>query len=267
MLPHVPARIHLLPAKGAPIVVILRRKPSKCFHVIRWNTIHDTLEHGSWFHGKLYSKRCDVSFDGDWMVYLAMGDAGQTWNGICRLPYLRTKAEGSNMGSWFGGGVWQDAYRLSLNGWESEQGRVPFILNQLQPEHGGEDLSVLYAKWQRDGWRRLGDHYGTYRDIPEASKFTVACEGDDGWVHQPTPKHPRLYARYLGYLEHGYTFQFSLEGHEALLDEEVDSACWDYRGNLIYSRRGIVFKYSLADLADGNPGSMHDLEPLSAPSD
>ncbi|MDX2211870.1 MAG: hypothetical protein SFY66_01155, partial [Oculatellaceae cyanobacterium bins.114] len=103
-----PARIHLIPAKASPYVLIIRRKPSKCFHLILWNTQIDTLEYGSWFHGKLYPKRCDISFDGQWMVYLAMGASGNTWNGVCRLPYLRTVAEGSAMGTWFGGGYWSD---------------------------------------------------------------------------------------------------------------------------------------------------------------
>jgi len=34
--------------------------------------------------------RCDVSFDGKFMVYLAMGASSKTWNGICRLPWLTT---------------------------------------------------------------------------------------------------------------------------------------------------------------------------------
>jgi hypothetical protein len=34
--------------------------------------------------------RCDVSFDGEFMVYLAMGASGKTWNGVCRLPWLTT---------------------------------------------------------------------------------------------------------------------------------------------------------------------------------
>ncbi|WP_146118499.1 hypothetical protein [Blastopirellula marina] len=263
----IPARIHLLPAKDAPYVVILRRKPSKCFRVIRWNTIRDTLEHGSRFQGKLYPKRCDVSYDGDWMVYLAMGSSGQTWNGICRLPYLRTVAEGTNMGTWYGGGVWTNPNRLSLNGWQPENGRVPFTLEQLKPEYGGEDLSVLYAKWQRDGWQRRGPNFGTFRKLTDTAKYTVVCEGDNGWVHQPTRQHPPLVARNLGYLEHGYTFQFTLEGHEDLLDDQVDSACWDYRGNLVYSRQGIVYKYSLANLSTGYPGSVHDLESLTPKPD
>jgi hypothetical protein len=38
-----PARIHLLRAKTAPIVIVIRCKPSKLFHVLKWDTgsVHD----------------------------------------------------------------------------------------------------------------------------------------------------------------------------------------------------------------------------------
>ena len=104
--------MHLLPARDVPVVVVLRRKPSKRFHVIVWDTIKDRLEHGSWFNGKLYPKRCDVSLDGRLMVYLAIGDRGQTWNGVCQLPWLKTLAESENMGTWYGGGVFVGKNRL-----------------------------------------------------------------------------------------------------------------------------------------------------------
>jgi hypothetical protein len=57
-----PARLHLLPAKEAPLVVAIRRKPSRLFHIIRINTKTGTYEEGAWFTGKLYAMRCDVSF-------------------------------------------------------------------------------------------------------------------------------------------------------------------------------------------------------------
>ena len=64
MTTSAPARLHLLPAKKAPIVVVIRRKPSRLFHIIRVNTKNGTYEQGAWFTGKLYANRCDVSFDG-----------------------------------------------------------------------------------------------------------------------------------------------------------------------------------------------------------
>lgn len=144
MTPAEPARIHLLPARDAPYVVILRRKPSRRFHVMRLNTKTNRLEHGSWFRGKLYPMRCDVSFDGDWMVYLAMGSNAETWNGVCRAPFLRTVVEGSNMGAWFGGGYWPNrgdllfsrlgvVYKYALQDLsKGEPGKV-FDLEPLEP--------------------------------------------------------------------------------------------------------------------------------------
>ena len=266
MKPAVPARIHLLPARAEPCAVVIRRKPSRCFHVIRWDTRGDRLEHGSWFEGKLYAKRCDVSFDGRWMVYLAMGASGETWNGICHPPFLRTVAEGENMGAWFGGGCWRDRKTLMLNQWQPIKGSVPFAFENMKAEFGGEDLSVLYARWRRDGWQRRGDNYGTQRVIANASSYQVECIGDDGWQNRPTSKHPALIVRYKGYLTHGYTFRFELDGYPDLLDASVDSACWDSLGNLLYSRQGVLYKYSLQDLELGREGAVHDLEALVKPN-
>ena len=87
-----PARIHLLPAAKAPVVIVVRRKPSKLFHIIRVDTVTGRAEQGAWFTGKLYPMRCDVSFDGEWLVYLAMGGRGNTWNGVSKLPRLTSSA-------------------------------------------------------------------------------------------------------------------------------------------------------------------------------
>jgi hypothetical protein len=124
-------------------------------------------------------------------------------------------------------------------------------------------LSVLYAKWKRDGWQRRGDNYGENYEIKNSSKYTVVCDGDDGWQNQPSPKHPALIARYMGYLKYGYTFRFTLEGYEHLLDDTTDSACWDSLGSLVCSREGILYKYSLIDLERGCLGIIHDLESLT----
>lgn len=47
----IPARLHLLRAHDAPIIAVIRRGPSKLFHVIKWNTEKDKLEYGSWNGG------------------------------------------------------------------------------------------------------------------------------------------------------------------------------------------------------------------------
>jgi len=266
MFKEVPARIHLLPAKGSPYVAVIRRKPSKVFHIIRWNTRNDHLEYGSWFNGKLYPKRCDISFDGKWMVYLAMGDINcNTWNGVCLLPRLRTYLESDNIGTWFGGGYWKDEKELLLNGWGKLKGSIPFKLGVLQSQFGGEDLGVLYPRLERDGWTRGGDNYGKNVRVENSKKLMIKCENDNGWYWQPSPKHPRLRMYYRGYLQQGYTFEFKLEYYPGILDSTVDWATWDFLGNLVFAKAGTLYKYKLADLKKGKPSFCQNLESLALP--
>jgi hypothetical protein len=145
-------------------------------------------------------------------------------------------------------------------------GTIPFKTESLQRQFGGGDLSVLYPRWERDGWRRRGSHFGVERVLEKSPTYAVECVGDDGWEHRPTPAHPALIARYVGYLTHGYTFQFSLHEFPDVLDLQVDSACWDSLGNLVYSRAGILHKLTLETLLTGGPGTLIDLESLSRPA-
>lgn len=244
MLPAAPARIHLLPAKEAPVVIVMRRKPSRLFHVLSLNTQTGHYEPGAWFTGKLYSMRCDVSFDGKWLVYLALGAGGVSWNGISLVPRLTCVAEGSNIGTWNGGGYWSTAKKLCLNDWKIEKGSVPFRTEPLEARFGGECLSVLYPRWERDGWVRCGGNWGRDQRVADAAKFTIQCDGDDGWDLCSSRQHPTLHAWYVGYLEHGYTFRFRVRELPDLLDDAVDSATYDSLGQLVVSRLGVVSVYA-----------------------
>jgi len=243
--PAQPARIHLLPAAKAPVVVVIRRKPSKLFHIIRVDTVTGKAEHGAWFNGKLYPGRCDVSFDGNWMVYLAMGGRGKTWSAICKLPRLTAAAEGGeNLGTWYGGGYWRARDVLCLNRWTGPLTGVPFRTEQMRARHG-EDLGVLYPRLERDGWRRRGDNWGRDKEVRGAKKLTIVATGDDGWERRPSAKHPALIMWYAGYLTHGYTFRFRVPSQPDLLDDDVDWANYDSRGQLVVARKGVVTIYGL----------------------
>lgn len=98
------ARLHLLPALNEPIVVVLRRKPSKRFHILRWNTQTDQIEHGTWFEGKLFVERCDLSPDGQYLAYMAIGRDGKCWTGVANAPFLKTLHHYNQHGSYSGGG-------------------------------------------------------------------------------------------------------------------------------------------------------------------
>ncbi len=263
------SRIHLLVARQAPVVVILQRKRATLFHVVAVDANTRRISEGSWFRGKVYSLRCDVSFDGNYMVYLARGARGTTWNGVCRLPWLTTLTEAANMGAWFGGGYFESKTLLRTNGWGSAEFNppkrtgAPFKLEPYRSRYGGEDLGVVYERLRRDGFTRLGDNWGTDR-VLEGRRYRVAREVDEGWGRQFSPRHPVLKVRYVGYLEHGYTFAFWLDEHPGLLDG-VSWANWDCNGDLWVARPGTVEQYTLGDLGRGQPSFAVDVDQFEPP--
>lgn len=270
-----PARIHLLVAREAPIVVVIRRKPSRLVHILRWNTKTDEFEAGSWFSGRIYAMRSDVSFDGRYMVYLAMGTTGETWTGVCQLPFLRTVIDWPNQGTWHGGGLFQSATRLEINPGYSQPDaleaisklttKLPFDFGILANSGYGEDEGILYPRFQRDGFRRLGP-FGEEETVVGSKNYTVLCKDDPGWVTKPSPKHPELRVRYRGYSGgRGRIFEWDLPDHPELLDRRVDWAMYDSLGQLIVARAGILYRYTLDDLLGHQPSGIFDLETLERP--
>ena len=54
----------VLMAKQASVGVILRRGPTRWWHVTLWDTAQDNFDSGQWFRGCIYPEKCDVSRDG-----------------------------------------------------------------------------------------------------------------------------------------------------------------------------------------------------------
>lgn len=146
------------------------------------------------------------------------------------------------------GGYWDASGRLQLNHWTPNKKSTPIRTNTFQPVYGGEDEGVLFPRMERDGWVRAGDNWGKDREIQGINSYQVECVGDDGYTFQPSPKHPVLRAKYVGYFEKGRTFRFSLDEFPELLDDQVEWATWDYIRNLIYAKQGNVYLFDVNDL-------------------
>ena len=52
---------------------------------------------------------------------------------------------------------------------------------------------------------------------------------------------------------------FALDPSIPLIDETVEWANWDALGQLIVARQGLIHKYTLSDLASGQPSMTWDL--------
>ncbi|MEB1529037.1 hypothetical protein [Xanthomonas sp. WHRI 7945] len=160
-------RLYALLAREARTGVIFRRGPSKQVQLIRWDLREDSFEHGQWFKGRIYERRCDLSPSGRLLVYFASKQQGDfvTWTALSRPPFFTALALWPKGDCWGGGGMFEDERTLLLNH-RSQEGRDPFPLPtgfqvphdlQVRPfgrgSGGGEDEPIDSALRQRDGWQ------------------------------------------------------------------------------------------------------------------
>lgn len=118
----VACRLSLVFARVAPIVVILRRGPTRWVEVIKWNTATDLFEHGQWLHGRIYAERCGLSPNGELFVYFAMrygrvskeDGYQQTFTAVSKPPYLTALALWPEGSTWGGGGHFVNDKTLRL---------------------------------------------------------------------------------------------------------------------------------------------------------
>jgi hypothetical protein len=254
------SRIHLLAAREVPIIVILQRKRAKLFHVITVGTEKHWINEGSWFRGVLYALDSDVSFDGKFMVYRARGANYQTWSGVCRLPWLKTLVHVETPTT--GGGYFSGPNDLKTHGWGCcekivSSDDIRFTIERDPKRHFGDELAVIYARFERDGFTLL-DHPG------EEQTFTSPTYRDDGWGRRPARGYPELQMRCIGYFNHGFEFAITLDEHPDLL-VGANWAAWDSGNNLWVARPGIVEQYTLDDLRRGTPSFSLDVDRFEPP--
>jgi hypothetical protein len=249
-------RIYALLARNAPVGVIFRRGPSKQVLLIKWNLEKDTFEIGQWFKGRIYEHRCDLSPDGNLLLYFAANQKKPyvSWTAISRPPYLTALALWPKGDCWGGGGQFQTGEKLLLNhfAWQMELAQdfsVPKWLS-VAPlgsySGGGEDEPVWPYRLQLDGWRLIA--------FPEKSKnnhgATVRVEFDPPitWI-KPNPVWPDRYSlelRIAGLGERNgpWTLMehaFLAEGEEVQNIGRSDWADWASNGDLLFAQSGSLY--------------------------
>ncbi|MEQ1649869.1 MAG: hypothetical protein ABL898_14905 [Hyphomicrobiaceae bacterium] len=259
------SRIHLLAARDAPVIVVLQRKRAKLFHVMKIATDTCAVEHGSWFHGKLHVLKCDVSFNGRYMIYLAYGANNQAWNGICQVPWLQTIVESPNLGVVGGGGVFSEQRQVLTSGWLKTKHKecdgddqFDYVMLEI-----GDDQDVLTLRLDRDGFDLLENSHHPMRLLLADTNRDLR----DGDVRSRrfSPDHPELQVKLR--LPHTFDphYSFSLSEYPGLIDDAA-WATWDTIGNLWVARPGYVERYTRTDFATGRPSFSLDVEPFEPPS-
>jgi hypothetical protein len=157
-------RIHVILAKAAPLGVVIRRSPSRFVATLCWKRKTDEFQLGQWLKGRIYERRCDLSPDGQYLLYFAMNgkwdsEARGAWTAISRAPYLKALGLFPKGDCWHGGGLWTGDRTYWLNDGYGHE--VLRDTNEVQRDleyfptenYGGECPGVYYPRLLRDGWQ------------------------------------------------------------------------------------------------------------------
>lgn len=277
------ARIDGLLAREAPVVVLFRRGPSKSVGLFRWDLRDDRIEEGQWFWGRIYTRRCDLSPNGELLCYFAgrfRGPLG-TWTAISRPPYLTALALWSQGHTWGGGGLFSTNGRLALNHSFDETGETPyrprldglplppgFLVRPLHERSGaGEDDPIESMRLVRDGWT-LSDEGSR---VTQSWSAPIRLAYDRPYARtKPIAGHKRepLLLRVLLHGLHERDGRRIVESGQIVTQDDtvirdlgrIDWADASAKGDVLWTAGGCVHRISRGELArDAEPRMVADL--------
>ena len=277
---NVSTRLWVLMARRADVAVIFRRGPSKQVLLLRWNLADDTFEAGQWLKGRVYERRCDLSPDGERLIYFAATHRPpfMTWTAVSRPPYFTALALWPKGDAWGGGGLFRDEHEILLNHPETALDlavdyRTPHDVTVSRLPYGGagEDDPICSDRMARDGWQLLQE--GVWHKEPDGARLWYRCEPPEVWgkLH-PSQSILTLQMRTVGRNERQGPWDVT---EYAVVDEagrvvhdlgRADWADWQSSGDLLFARDGTIFRNALGAEGDINgkpaPRQLIDLSTL-----
>lgn len=240
--------------------------------VLRWWLDADRLESGQWFNGRIYERRCDLSPDGDLLIYFAAKWQApfETWTAVSRTPYLTALALWPKGDAWGGGGLFVTPRVIGLNhlevkspvipgarkaGWHplgDEPVKLPenFEVCRWSEEAAGrgEDNPVHHERITRDGWIFVSEgDAGPYRQSGYAWLFN-----SPEIYERPSPVNGLVLRRFLRaiYKKNGpwYVEDFEVlrDGARVRFIESCSWADWHKNGDLLFALDGKLYRLAAA---------------------
>jgi hypothetical protein len=115
-------KLFVISARDEETAVIIRRGPSRWYHLIQWDTRRDRFSHGAWIKGRIDGEKCDLSPDGRLLIYFVVkGDHIGTkfthaWTAVSRMPWLKALVVWPQGTTYGGGGRFVDNRSVALSG-------------------------------------------------------------------------------------------------------------------------------------------------------
>jgi hypothetical protein len=265
-------RLYFIVARRSSMAVVFRRGPTKQVELLTWNLGTDELTPGQWLKGRIYERRCDLSPDGQLLVYFAAkyGTPMYSWTAISRPPYLTALNMWRKGDGWGGGGLFASNASLLLNhhppqtelveGYSLLPGlRVsPFGENPGR----GEDDPIHHTRLLRDGWTWV-DH-GSKANWRFRTNVPYFLTYDPPLEYVPAlgrgPNQLRMFVHGHGE-QQGVANVLSYELVHDGEQRDLGRADWadsDHNGDLLLAREGRLFRLAGSDFGS-EPREVADL--------
>ena len=262
----VSARVFVLLARNANVGVVFRRGPSKQVLLLRWDLESDSFEAGQWLKARIYERRCDLSPNGERLVYFAASYRGplplQTWTAVSRPPYFTALALWPKGDAWGGGGLFSGESHLLLNHPASQMAladgfAVPrkVRIGTLPNAGRGEDSPIFEERSRRDGCEVL--QRGTRLEQRKTARLWIKYDPPKIWS-KPHPLRSvrcRLLRCTEGIKEVDgpwYLTSYRLdEGRDGDGRDigRADWADWCPDGDLLFAKEGKLFRIAMTSRA------------------
>lgn len=259
-----PCRVYVYLAREAKVGVVLRRGPSEWARLSLWHTETDAIEHGQWFRGRVYERRCDVSHDGSLFAYFARKSSGgadidtDSWIAVSRPPWFTALALWSMGGTYVAGGLFTGPDALYLGGVSDapNRGALPPSLRLAKDapyiDHTPDwtDRTVYFNRLLRDSWTpapSINVQQPVWeRPNPGGSRTLVMAPIREAWFDTYGGRHAVEYAL--------------LDNGDMRPLGRATWADWDHRGRLIMAQDGRLIecgtdggRREIADFNDQTP--------------
>jgi hypothetical protein len=234
--------------------------------MIKWNVERDSFEYGQWFKGRVYERRCDLSPEGDMLLYFAASfrKPYYSWSAVSRPPFFTALALWPKGDCWGGGGHFLSRNHIALNHRDGEMNLAQdfsiaerMSLTQFGEYSGrGEDDPIWSTRLQRDGWKlirspeRLKDDYG--------AKVLYEFDPPITWQkpHPLIPETWTLQMEVLGLMEKNgpwYLIDHAILGKDGEIWNigRSDWADWSHEGDLLFAQSGCLFRLPWKDRVFG----------------
>jgi len=250
-------RLYVILARNAPFGVVFRRGPSRSVLLVGWDTNRDKFEIGQWLRGRIYERRCDLSPDGDLLLYFAASfrKPYYSWTAMSRPPFLKALALWPKGDCWGGGGHFLTPVTIALNHRADEMKLAEGFhspkwlrVTPFGERPGwGEDDPIWSDRLRRDGWKLIQTPTGTKDDL--GAKVWMEFSPPAKW-RRPNPKWPSrcsLDMSILGVKEQAgpwWLTEHAVVRGDGGVDSlgRTDWADWAPNGDLLFAMDGCLYR-------------------------